>query len=191
MEGLNIKIIESYECDNITVVRNAVYQYAVIDKKGFIIVPFGRYIWIDHTFSHGLGRVILYKKDQDGHSKKMWGVINEKGDIVLPFNYSYIRGFHDKKCRNIQVTCENKQVFSIDFNDLCFINNQHQPTIETISNEEGIEPVPQNPPCDDALLQENYDFDDYQYTYDKEDYSIEDSYMDAFDGELDAYWNID
>lgn len=40
-----------------------------------------------------------------------------------------------------------------------------------------------------------YDYDDYDSdyydNYDDESYSWEDSLMDALDGEIDAYWNID
>lgn len=68
------------------------YQYAVLNLQGEEVIPFGRYTWID-GFSGGLTRVIRYDKEL---KKEKWGIINEKGEEVLPVEYDKIWNFYDK-----------------------------------------------------------------------------------------------
>ena len=103
-------------------------QYGVVDSEGHVIVPFGKYGWID-KFSHGLARVRTegdpgrYKgkymiidmapyreirgeknireyiaEDRKQHPDKYakWGIINEKGEEVLPVEYDDVWGFYGK-----------------------------------------------------------------------------------------------
>lgn len=65
-------------------------QYEVIDIEGKVIVPKGKYSWID-SFDNGLARVNLY----DGEKKK-YGIIDEEGNEVLPLAYSNIWNFFKK-----------------------------------------------------------------------------------------------
>lgn len=65
-------------------------QYEVIDIDGKVIVPKGRYSWID-SFDNGLARVNYY----DGENKK-YGVIDDAGNEVLPLVYSNIWNFFNK-----------------------------------------------------------------------------------------------
>ena len=50
------KYIKELNYGNVIVVENRDYQWAVIDNNGNIIVPFGKYGWID-GFDSGLARV--------------------------------------------------------------------------------------------------------------------------------------
>lgn len=127
--------------------------YCVVDRKGNDIIPYREYSWID-GFDKGLARVKVNNK---------WGIINEKGKVVLPIEYDNIWNFYRK---NKTCTLVTKDNCSHDV-DLLVLNGTK---------------VPEN------------DMDDYTDDSDfrdHESYSIEDSLMDALDGEPEAYWNID
>lgn len=62
-------------------------QYEVISIEGEVIVPKGKYPYID-TFSNGFARVNYF----DGECKK-WGLIDTTGNEVLPLIYSRIWNF--------------------------------------------------------------------------------------------------
>lgn len=129
MDERKFKLINKY--GNVSIVEDYAHQWAVINHKGDIIVPFGRYGWID-GFDSGLARVrtskhpgiasrgttILFdifgdnptvisgkediqkyydedkKKNPDKYAK--WGIINEKGEEVLPVIYDAVWGFFGK-----------------------------------------------------------------------------------------------
>ena len=129
MEERKFKSINKY--GNVSVVENYAHQWAVIDHKGDIIVPFGKYGWID-GFDSGLARVRTpkdpviannvtsiiidlfcddtkvisgkedirnyYAKDKRKNPNKYakWGIINEKGEEVLPVIYDNIWNFLGK-----------------------------------------------------------------------------------------------
>lgn len=65
-------------------VRNDTYQYAYINIFNDIIVPFGKYAWIDPQFKGGYARV----KTADN---KHWGIIDTTGKIAVIPNLDYIR----------------------------------------------------------------------------------------------------
>ena len=87
--------------------------YAVIDKYGNIIVPYGKYQYID-GFDRGLARVNVYGKGE-GLEKFMykWGLINERGEEVLPPIYDSIWNFYGK---NKQTTRVVKEGHVFDYN---------------------------------------------------------------------------
>lgn len=105
-------------CDNVKVVQDTNYQWAVLDNSGNIIVPFGKFGWID-AFDRGLARVKsiasdheeIYYFDSDKCETIIakWGVINEKGEIVLPLEYDTIWNFKDKPWKTIVVVKDGKQ----------------------------------------------------------------------------------
>lgn len=89
----------------ITVVQNSDYKWGAIDEKDNVVIPFGKYAWID-GFQNGLAKVI-------GHNDSMspnvdvhftnWGddndmvddsrvaeqgIVNEAGEEVLPLKYN-------------------------------------------------------------------------------------------------------
>ena len=112
----SVKVVESSDC-----------KFGVVGNDGEIIVPFGKYGWID-TFDSGLCRVRshdqlgynrnivavitfdgryfsgekdlkqYYEEDAKAHPEKYakWGIINEKGEEVLPCEYDEVWNFAGK-----------------------------------------------------------------------------------------------
>lgn len=88
-------------------------SYAVINKNGNIIVPYGKYQFID-GFDNGLARVNVYGNGE-GLKKFMykWGLINEQGGEILPPIYDSIWNFYGK---NRQTTKVVKEGHAFEFN---------------------------------------------------------------------------
>lgn len=145
-----LKYIKELNYGNVIVVENRDYQWAVIDNNGNIIVPFGKYGWID-GFDSGLARVrtsgdsgragdtkgmvigldtespvIIEGKDNiqnyiDNdriiHPEKYakWGIINERGEEVLPVTYDDVWKFFGKNRYSTKVEKDGKmtEFFSI------------------------------------------------------------------------------
>ena len=103
----------------VTVAQNRKNQWGVIDNKGNVVVPFGKYDWID-GFDQGLARV--NKRvfvDQVGFLKtKVWGIINEKGEEVLPLEYEEVWNFLGKNRYSTKVVKDGEQsdVYFCDLN---------------------------------------------------------------------------
>ncbi len=72
-------------------------QYEVITIDGEVIVPKGKYPWID-SFDSGFARVNHF----DGESKK-YGLIDSTGKEVLPLEYSNIWNFYNRNRKWITV----------------------------------------------------------------------------------------
>ncbi len=189
------KYIVEKECGNVKVVRSTTKEYAVLDANDNIVVPFGKYAWID-GFDHGLARVkskegaegptntvainiecniwlegkdaIEYvNKDMHEHPEKYkkWGIINEQGEEVLPLEYTNIWNFYKKGRVSTRVE-KGSQVSEVYFRDLL------KPT--PIADD--IDYTPHSDPFYDYVEHQRY---------------IADSYMDAFEDDPDALWNID
>lgn len=164
----------------VNVVENDKYQYGVTDNDGNIIVPFGKYGWIS-GFDHGLARVksiagIAVIDLETGETQEAkWGIIDESGQEILPLIYDEIWNFLQKSRSNTKVI--------IDGEEKSFDLNSHQ-----LSG-----PVYHH-------YRHSYDpLDDYgshygefagSYAQDVMGYS-DDVINDAFEGDPDAYWNID
>ena len=150
------------------------YAYGVINLEGEEIVPFGKYNWID-GFYNGFARVKIGKVSNgmiDNDNK--WGVINERGEEVLPCVYPNIWSFYGKNFNSIKVQ-EGKVLKEIPFSLLV-----------GESKECGWE---ENYP-DCSWGKETYDEYNGSYAQDVMGYSDQ-AIGDAFDGDPDAYWNID
>lgn len=156
-------IIKSTDNKFITV-QDREKGYAVLDRKGTIVVPFGKY-WID-GFDHGLARVCQNKK---------WGIINTKGEEVLSLVYDNIWNFYGKNRFSTKAVEDGveKEVFLHDLNPELPRHGKYRILRE--------EPEPYGK-----------HYGEYAGTYaqDVAGYS-DDVINDAFDGEPDAYWNID
>ena len=157
-------------------VQNNNFEYAVLNIDGTIVVPFGKYSWID-GFDNGLARVKIGKvtNGQKDNGNK-WGLINENGKEVLPLEYDDIWTFYGKKRVTTKVIKGNVA--------------QNVILSEILGKDEV-----QEYDCSSS----NYYDDDYgtsygkyagTYAQDVEGYS-DDVIDDAFDGDPDAYWNID
>lgn len=90
------KIILGY---NTFIVKNAYgYEndgtYSLLESNGETIIPFGIYNEIE-PFENGLARCII-NKYENNNTFTQYGIINEKGEIVLKCNKRYIPIFHGK-----------------------------------------------------------------------------------------------
>lgn len=195
---------ESTYC-KIKVIQNSDRQWGVTDLKGNVIVPFGKYGWID-GFDSGLARVCdhgamyyhkniigiidfendtiiegdaitaeydrIRKEKPDYYSK--WGIINESGEEVLPLEYDEIWKFYGKNRLSTKVV-KDGVTSEIYFHTL-------NPNLSTVCYRS-------NNYMDDGGHSDYGEFAG-SYAQDVMDYS-DDDINDAFDGDPDAYWNID
>jgi hypothetical protein len=167
-------LLVSKNSDNILLtVQNKDREYGVINIYGEEIVPFGKYNWID-GYDKGIARVKIGNASsclKDNGNK--WGLIDEAGNEVLPVEYDEIWNFYGKNRKTTKIV-KDGLVKSIVLSSL--LSNKKE----------------ENEPA--------YDFDDDycshygdysgSYAQDVMGYS-DDVINDAFDGEPDAYWNID
>lgn len=149
--------------------------YCVINRNGDIIVPYGKYNYID-GFTNGYARVKINKVTNGSKmNDNFWGIIDEQGKVVLPLEYFKIGNFYDKPefkyTKVIKDGCEHRFYFSTESLDL-----------------------------PSELKRKRIGFyDDYgthygefagSYAQDVMGYS-DDVINDAFEGDPDNYWNID
>jgi len=161
---------------NLYTVQDKNYGYAVLNTDGTEVVPSGKYSWID-GFDNGLARV-MSRNVTNGQNENgdKWGMIDENGKVVLPLEYDNIWNFYGKQRVTTKVIKGNvdKDVILSELlgKDKTQENDNHS---------------------------DNYDVNDYgthfgeyagTYAQDVMGYS-DDEINDAFDGEPDAYWNID
>lgn len=157
-------------------VQNKDYKYAVLNIDGTEVVPFGKYSWID-GFDNGLARVTIgsVTNGQNENGNK-WGLIDENGKEVLPLEYDSIWTFYGKQRVTTKVIKGNVA---------------HNVILSELLGKDKTQEKDNH--------SDNYDVNDYgtnfgeyagSYTQDVEGYS-DDVIDDAFDGDPDAYWNID
>lgn len=150
--------------------------YAVLNIDGTEVVPYGKYNYID-GFDKGLARVKIgnVTNGQKENGNK-WGLINENGDEVLPIEYDDMWSFYGKNRATVRVV-KGDVAQNIVLSEI----------LGVVEDQES------------GSLSDNYYADDYgsnygeyagSYTQDVEGYS-DDVIDDAFDGDPDAYWNID
>ena len=191
----------------VSVVQNRDLQFAVISSDGEVIVPFGKYAWID-GFDSGLARVhtagvrvndpnlcavisdsinviegkaltAYYDDLKRNHPDQLsrWGIINMDGEEVVPVKYDNIWNFFGKNRKSTIVENDGSR-YRVRFSDL-------PGSVYYIEEEDG-----------DAY---DADYDDYgthygeyagSYAQDEMGYS-DDVIDDAFEGDPDMYWNID
>lgn len=70
----------------LSLVRNSQYQYAYIDYDNNIVIPFGVYSWCEPRFVCGYARVL----------KDKWGIINTRGDLIIPLKYDKIWALNEE-----------------------------------------------------------------------------------------------
>ena len=140
--------------------------YCVVNHNGNIVIPYGEYAIID-GFTNGYARVKKNRK---------YGIVNTKGQIVLPVEYDNIWSFYQRtELRSTRIIM--KGMDNLRFN---FATGK--------LNEPNINHIRQYNTNDDY----GRHYGEYAGTYaqDVAGYS-DDVINDAFDGEPDAYWNID
>lgn len=170
------KLELSTECEDLVIVQNKDCKYGVIDLNGNVIVPFGKYSYI-YRFDKGFARVKLEKYGQRGLIRK-YGLIDEQGKEVLPVEYDDIWKSEGKFYDSIRVLRDGIRT-DIPFSKL-----------QTESNDSYIPDSEWDEPCYKDDYGTHYGEYAGCYAQDVMGYS-DDVIGDAFDGEPDAYWNID
>lgn len=186
-------------------------QFAVVDEQGEIIVPFGTFAWID-KFNRGYARVKSFNEPfrkisidgKDFWEGPQWGIIDSKGNIVVPVEYDEIWALKDGYDRMVLYKDPDKPRYSDNILD-ALTNYSERPKEGSVYfdvTDNQIYPTPfgsrpigyslyNNDIYDDDYYEEDH-YEEYAGTYaqDVEGYSDEEI-GDAFDGFPDAYWNID
>lgn len=167
-------IVISKDNDVITV-HDREKGYAVFDRQGNEVVPFGRYSWID-GFEHGLARV------KGGNNEdNRWGIINTNGTVLLPIEYSNIWNFYGKNRFSTKVI-KNGIETDVFFHNL----NPNLPRHGKYRI------LRENTPYDDSVNGYGSHFGEYAGSYAQDIMGYSDDVInDAFEGDPDAYWNID
>lgn len=178
-EGITMPIFS-----NRIVLRSYGKGYTVIDFNGNIIVPFGKYNYID-GFDTGVARVKLGKSTNGlQESDAKWGIIDENGNEILKPIYKNIWNFYNKA---LQYTCveSDEEIFEFHFSNRQLMPNGYQREKDA-EIQRGMD--------SHRALQEYREstYEEYNgsYAQDVMGYSDQDI-DDAFDGNPDAYWNID
>ncbi len=171
-------------------IKDSSNRYSVIDADGNTIVPYGYYLYISQ-FRFGLARVktgdrFMGPRVFDGSLPEealeyKWGIIDSNGkEVVLPV-YDYIRGFD----RTRQITIPAKKDGQDCLLSLKGLSKEYDAFLNAPIRSRGFFAS-----LNSGKPREHYDEFEGTYAQEVEGYSDEDIY-DAFDGEPDAYWNID
>ena len=176
--------------NSVFTIKDSANRYSVVNANGDTIIPFGYYLYIS-PFQHGLARMktgdrFMGTRSFDGSLPEealeyKWGIIDSNGkEVVLPV-YDYIRGFD----RSRQIAVPAKKGGQDCLLSLKGLSREYDAFLNVPARSGGFFAGLQN-------RKPRAHFDEFQGTYaqEVEGYSDEDIY-DAFDGEPDAYWNID
>lgn len=169
----NIYLLQAKGSSLVTL-QNKEGKYGVVDIHCNEIVPFGKYSWID-GFDKGLARVNVQVNDKSeiGCCRKYWGIIDEKGNEVLPLVYDDIWNFFNKNrtSTNVVKNGVSKQL------DLRLLNPSLSQSNHSVYG---------------RCSSESEHYGEYSGSYAQDVMGYSDEVInDAFDGEPDAYWNID
>lgn len=169
---------------NLTVVQDKEYKWGAIDEEGNVVIPFGKYAWID-GFQNGLAKVIGFNDTmspnivavfdselnevKDGRVAEQ-GIVNEAGEEVLPLEYN-IWKFYGKDYPTIKYFKGDKE-HNVTFLSL-------NPSLEDDNDDEGFL---------DNYDSDYDDYDDTDYMRDTWDAMTDGQYGDmpeGFDGDFD------
>lgn len=90
--------------------------YAVIDKDGRFIVPFGKYSYID-GFDSGFAAVKVNGTNNGTHDGSgKWGIINDNGEEVLLADKDDVTSFYDKNMNFTNYIYKGRE-YKFTFND--------------------------------------------------------------------------
>lgn len=185
-----LKDIES-EFVHVSTKQNSSGEYCVVNDKEEIIVPYNYYRFIS-PFRHGLARVQTGSRYTglrifDGNLPEealeyKWGIINSEGKEVVKPEYDFIAGFDlVLKASTKAVKDGNDSVLS-----LRGLSEQYDAILNASNQSRNFFGRSEY----SSIPRKHYEDFEGTYAQDVEGYSDEDIY-DAFDGEPDAYWNID
>ncbi len=180
--GNKMKRTDNY--GQVNVVQNDKFLYGVTDNDGKVIVPFGKYGWIS-GFDHGLARVksifgqVGIDLETGAVENPKWGIIDMQGNEVLPVEYDEVWNFLGKG-RNSTRVIKDDQSFDFFFDGLelrSFVPRSHRYAGRREYDQE-------------EVYGSHYGEFAGSYAQDVMGYS-DDVINDAFEGDPDAYWNID
>lgn len=165
-------------CDHSFIVREAYghgRRKAVLDLSGNIIVPFGTY-WDIEPFVNGFARCRIFTVNEEKKRIELCGVINEQGDVILECNERRINPFYGR----------------YKFKGLKFLKDvimRENPSIldEYLAKHTRYDSTNDN-------VQEDYGshYGEFAGSYAQDVMGFSDDVInDAFEGDPDAYWNID
>ncbi len=169
----------------VNVVEKDLFQYGVTDNDGNVIVPFGKYAWIS-GFDHGLSRVksflviVRSNLETDVVENPKWGIIDMEGSEVLPVEYDEIWNFLRKGRSSTRVIKDGENYdFDLDALEL----RQRTPISHRRYTERSRY---------DREEEYSSHYGKYAGSYAQDVMGYSDDVIDdAFDGDPDAYWNID
>lgn len=179
-EGIAMPVLS----DAITL-RSMSEGYAVIDFNGNIIVPFGVYNYID-GFDQGFARVKIGTTTNGIEtSDSRWGIINDEGEIIVEPVNKNIWNFYGKAREYTKVVTSDSITLEFHFNDgtLRGCGYHAQKEAENQKNMNNYSSL-------QAYRESTYEEYSGTYAQDIMGYSDQDI-NDAFDGDPEAYWNID
>ena len=176
LEPENYSLLISKNSRNILLtIQNKNGKYGVINIYGEEIIPFGKYDYID-GFDRGIARVKIGKQSNGKTDNgNLWGVINEDGIEILPLAYKDIWNFYGKEYDTIIVEDSNCRKY-IPFKSLTCKTEDPDSVIDSY----------------DYYKKEEQTYNEYNGSYAQDVMGFSDETIgDAFDGDPDAYWNID
>lgn len=152
------------------VAENKRWEYGMITVSGKEIVPFGTYDLIEE-FDRGITRVKIGKRSSGikNHENK-WGLIDSCGNVVLPVEYDKIWKFQEKGYDHIVVEKDGKL--------------ERIPLSSILGGKASVRSA------DRSNCRPRYGEYAGSYAQDVMGYS-DDVISDVFEGDPDAYWNID
>lgn len=187
---------------------NNKHQYAVVDVQGNVIVPFGKFGWIEN-FNRGYARVKSFGGNVrevtiDGQKLlelPQWGIIDTKGNVVVPVEYDEIWKLKEGYDRMVLYKDSSKPRYYNSLADtLKSYGGKPKAGTEYFDVRDGqIYSRPFGREIYDRYFEyDDYDDNDEQHyevyagTYAQDVAGFSDEEIDEiFDGEPDAYWNID
>lgn len=200
---------------DVTVICNNKHQYAVKDVQGNVIVPFGTYGWIEN-FNRGYARVKSFNGNvraitidgQEFWETPKWGIIDMDGNIVVPLEYDEIWKLNEGYNRMVLYKDSLKPKYSSNPFDLLKTYGgkpkEGSEYFDVLDGQIYSTPFGQHPSDSDYEYDDYYDdyeneyayydhhYEEYAGTYAQDVEGYSDEEIDAiFDGEPDAYWNID
>lgn len=169
-------------------------QWGVIDKWDNVVVPFGKYRWID-GFHNGFAKVISHEDTSSRNVVRVLslsemsvvqqarqGIINEQGNEVIPTEFNVWK-FYGKNFPSIIIETNSGDKHKIPYNNL---RNNPMSIIASLRSRHNIEKAND----DNDSYGQGYDEFSGSYAQDVMGYS-DDVINDAFEGDPDMYWNID
>lgn len=191
-------------------VQSKDYKWGVVDEDDNIIVPFGKYNWID-GFQNGFAKVIghndnaapFFRSYRSDGSKKVTehGIIDENAKEILRPGKFCVWKFYDKDFDTIRLTRDGQEAdipfeFFARLSAIC--SGEYNPDdyeledLEEYDEDEEDVDYTDEPECDSYMSDYGTNYGEYAGTYAQDVMGYSDDVInDAFDGEPDAYWNID